>query len=73
MSAAKRDAALKLIARRHLALETLESLQSDSLDFKEQSVWAIRAALEAAYEAGREEAQVPWMDPQRVEIPGGKR
>lgn len=45
------------IARRHLGLETLATQSSDSLDFHEVAVWNIKAALEAAYEAGRQSAQ----------------
>ena len=30
----------------------------DSLDFQEQAVWAVKAALEAAYDAGAYEARV---------------
>ncbi|MDP2740770.1 MAG: hypothetical protein Q8O82_19170 [Pseudorhodobacter sp.] len=41
------------IAERHLFLETLETRNSDSLDFHDTAVWAIRSALEAAFEAGR--------------------
>ena len=48
-----RDALLRDIAERHLFLETLETRNSDSLDFHEHAVWAIRSALEAAFEAGR--------------------
>lgn len=48
-----RDALLLQIAERHLFLETLETRNSDSLDFHEHAVWAIRSALEAAFEAGR--------------------
>ena len=40
------------IAKEHLRIETLEIRRSDSLDFHDVSVWGIRAALEAAYEAG---------------------
>lgn len=56
MAAPNKTAELEKIARRYLELETLEMRRSDSLDFKEQSVWSIRAALEAAYEAGYEAA-----------------
>ena len=49
---ATRDALLRDIAERHLFLETLETRNSDSLDFHEHAVWAIRSALEAAFEAG---------------------
>ena len=48
----ERDALLLEIADRHLFLETLETRNSDSLDFHEHGVWAIRSALEAAFEAG---------------------
>ncbi len=41
------------IAREFLDLETLETRRMDSLDFKEQAVWSIAKALDAAYEAGR--------------------
>lgn len=51
-----RDATLANIARAHLRLETLEARNSDSLDFSDQAVWSIKAALEAAYRAGMEAA-----------------
>lgn len=50
---ATRDALLMEIAERHLFLETLETRNSDSLDFHDAAIWAIRSALEAAFEAGR--------------------
>lgn len=57
---AARDALLMEIAERHLFLETLETRNSDSLDFHDASVWAIRSALEAAFEAGhRAGAETP--------------
>lgn len=43
---------LEEIARNHLNLDSLEIQGSDSLDFKEQSVWQIKDALEAAFDAG---------------------
>ncbi|OIQ07495.1 MAG: hypothetical protein AUK60_00275 [Rhodobacteraceae bacterium CG2_30_10_405] len=49
---AQRNALLLEIAERHLFVETLETRNSDRLDFHEHAVWAIRSALEAAYEAG---------------------
>jgi len=52
-----RDQTLASIAAKHLGLETLETRNSDRLDFSDQAVWAIRAALEAAYEAGRKAAR----------------
>lgn len=33
-------------------LETLETRNSDGLDFHETAVWSLKAALLAAYEAG---------------------
>jgi len=50
---AARDTLLLEIAERHLFVETLETRNSDRLDFHEHAVWAIRSALEAAFEAGR--------------------
>ena len=48
------DALLLEIAQKHFPnIETLETRNSDGLDFHDVAVWAIRAALEAAYEAGR--------------------
>lgn len=41
------------IAREMLDLDTLQTRKMDSLDFKEQAVWSIAKALDAAYEAGR--------------------
>jgi hypothetical protein len=41
------------IATRHFFIETLETQNRDRLDFHDVAVWAMRAALEAAYEAGR--------------------
>ncbi|KAA0571119.1 hypothetical protein [Azospirillum sp. Sh1] len=44
---------LRIIARTQLGVDTLDERRSDSLDFHEVSVWGLRRALEAAYEAGR--------------------
>ena len=52
-------ALLETIARRHLGFETLETRMSDSLDFHDVSVWCIRNALTAAYEAGLQAAKKP--------------
>lgn len=52
-----RDATLLEIARRELGRDTLETRRSDSLDFSDQAVWSLKAALEAAYEAGRRSAR----------------
>lgn len=41
------------IAKRYLNIETLETRNSDSLDFHDLSVWSLKAALEAAYLAGK--------------------
>lgn len=50
------DETLAEIAKEHLDLDTLETQGSDSLDFHDLSVDAIRAALEAAFAAGRRDA-----------------
>lgn len=48
------EALLLEIATKHFhSIETLETRNSDRLDFHDVAVWAIRAALEDAYEAGR--------------------
>ncbi len=56
MSTESQDNALLSIAREHLFIETLETRHSDSLDFHDVSVWGVKAALEAAFEAGRKAA-----------------
>ena len=42
------------IAAKHFFIETLETRSSDSLDFHDVAIWAIRNALEAAFAAGQE-------------------
>jgi hypothetical protein len=54
----KLEQLLDQIAKQHLFIETLETQHSDRLDFHDVSVWGIKAALEAAYEAGRKSASV---------------
>lgn len=49
-----KDATIQNIARDLLGLETLEARRRDCLDFHELAVWQIKAALEAAFEAGRQ-------------------
>ena len=49
-----KDQILAQIAKDELRLETLETRKSDSLDFHDCAVWSIKAALEAAYEAGQQ-------------------
>jgi hypothetical protein len=64
-----RDKTLAEIAARHLHLETLETRNSDSLDFHDMGVWSIRQALEAAYEAGRQSREPV---PPKARAKGGK-
>ncbi len=40
------------IALDHLFIETLATRNSDSLDFHDVSVWGVKSALMAAYQAG---------------------
>ena len=54
-----RDQQLQKIALDHLFIETLETRSSDSLDFHDVSVWAIKTALQAAFKAGRNAAANP--------------
>lgn len=56
-SAKHADDVLLAIAKEHLDLETLETRNGDSLDFSDQAVWGIRAALAAAFAAGMVAAQ----------------
>lgn len=51
------DALLTRIALEHLFIETLETQNSDSLDFHDVSVWGVKEALIAAYQAGLAAAQ----------------
>lgn len=46
------DALLTRIAQEHLFIDTLETQNSDSLDFHDVSVWGVKEALIAAYQAG---------------------
>ncbi|NBO78024.1 MAG: hypothetical protein EBV28_13755 [Betaproteobacteria bacterium] len=48
---------LEQIAKQHLFIDTLETQSSDRLDFHDVSVWAVKAALQAAYEAGLKAAE----------------
>ena len=48
---------LESIALNHLFIETLETRNSDRMDFHEVSVWGVKSALMAAYEAGRQAAK----------------
>lgn len=45
---------LTKIAKERCGIETLETRNSDSLDFHDISVWALKEMLEQAYEAGRQ-------------------
>ena len=47
-----KDATFRIIAADILGLETLETRKRDCLDFHELSVWQIKEALAAAFEAG---------------------
>lgn len=43
---------LETIAQKSLLIDTLETQNSDSLDFHEVAVWQLREALEKAFFAG---------------------
>ena len=49
-----RDQQLLQIATDHFFIATLETRNSDRLDFHDVSVWAVKAALQAAFEAGQQ-------------------
>lgn len=44
---------LEKIALDHLFIQSLETQMSDRLDFHEVSVWGVKSALQAAFDAGR--------------------
>ncbi len=46
------DELLAAIAKKKLYIDTLETRNSDSLDFHEVAVGSVKSALEAAYRAG---------------------
>lgn len=50
----EKDKLFNSIALKHLDIETLKTRYMDSLDFHDISVWSLKSALEAAYEAGQE-------------------
>ena len=50
------DTVLILIAQKHLDIETLETRNSDRLDFHDIAVWRIKDALQAAFNAGQQAA-----------------
>ena len=52
-AAAASESLLLEIAAKHFHLQTLETRNSDGLDFHDVAVWSIRAALEAAFAAGQ--------------------
>ena len=47
------DELLAQTSKRYLGIKTLEIQNSDSLDFHDVSVWNVKAALEAAWKAGK--------------------
>lgn len=49
----KKEDILTKIAKNRIGAETLETRNSDSLDFYDISVWSLKEMLEQAYEAGR--------------------
>ena len=50
---------LEHIAQTLLGLETLDTRNSDRLDFHDLAVWNIKAALQAAFEAGQQAGKKP--------------
>lgn len=50
----RKEEVLTKIAHDRIGAETLEKRNSDSLDFYDISVWALKEMLEQAYEAGRQ-------------------
>jgi hypothetical protein len=48
-----KNTVINQIAKNILLIDTLETRNSDSLDFKDLAVWKIKEALEAAYLEGQ--------------------
>lgn len=48
------DALFERLARKHLLIPSLAERKSDGLDFHDVSVWGVKAALQAAFEAGQQ-------------------
>ncbi len=46
------ESAARSLAQKHLNVESLETQNSDSLDFHEVAVWDIKTALEEAFLLG---------------------
>ena len=59
------DQLLTQIASQHLGIDTLETRNSDSLDFHDLAVWTLREALQAAYLAGVAEGATSAFDGMR--------
>lgn len=55
--AAYRNDIITGLAKSILGIETLETRNSDSLDFHEVSAWSLKEALQAAYQAGQGSAK----------------
>lgn len=47
------DQLLSEIAKKRMNIETLETRNSDSLDFHDISVWSLKDALQEAYNSGK--------------------
>ena len=56
MNAKALDQLFQQIALNHLSIDTLATRHSDRLDFHEVSVWGIKSALQAAFDAGKQAA-----------------
>lgn len=52
----QRDAQLAALARKHLRIETIETRNSDALDFHEIDVAGLKRLMIAVYSAGYEAA-----------------
>jgi hypothetical protein len=52
------DQILPAIAKQHLGIPTLERRNSDRLDFHDVAVWGVKAALQAAFDAGAASAGI---------------
>ena len=73
MTNKKLDTKLEKIAQEKLGIKTLEEQKSDDLDFftneeADFSVWALKDALQTAYELGRKEAKKEQEKPTKIKL-----
>ncbi len=62
------DNTITKIAKEQMKIETLETRKRDALDFHTVAVWEAKSALQAAYDAGRADANAWLVDAMRENL-----